>query len=206
MANPPQNRGYSSFRGNTPDGHSIPEVVSALQKSIRRSLEEEAMYWAMQLFQAGHGEHAFKRLRIIASEDVGLAWTEGPAVIRALYENYRDATRGGRQKAGERLFLLHAVALLCRAPKSRIIDHAVIYFSRTPNLFEIPDVAVDQHTLRGKRMGRGVAHFFEEGTRLIPEPELEDPYRDRARTAMESDPPRGRQRGIEGQDEMDFEQ
>jgi replication-associated recombination protein RarA len=191
-------------RGATPDGHSIPEVVSALQKAVRRSEEEPACYWAMELFRTGFGEHCFKRLRIICSEDVGLAWPEGPAVIRALYDNYRDAIRGKRQNQGERLFLLHAVCLLCRAPKSRIIDNAVMYFSRETQLFEIPDEAVDQHTLRGKRQGRGVSHFFEEGTRLVPEPTLEDPYRERAWEAVKR-LPKLKGQPPQPQESMDFE-
>lgn len=34
------------------------------------------------------------------------------------------------------------------------------------DLFEVPDYAVDKHTARGKRMGRGLAHFLNEGSKL----------------------------------------
>jgi len=54
-------------------GYLTSEVTSALQKSIRRALEEEALFWATELDLAGFGANAWKRLRIIASEDIGLA-------------------------------------------------------------------------------------------------------------------------------------
>ena len=47
--------------------------MSAVQKCIRRGNEMEAMYWAVEMFESGFDEWLWKRLRIIASEDVGLA-------------------------------------------------------------------------------------------------------------------------------------
>ncbi|SIN97111.1 hypothetical protein SAMN05443247_01085 [Bradyrhizobium erythrophlei] len=34
----------------------------------------------------------------------------------------------------------------------------------------IPDWANDQHTLAGRKLGRGLQHFREEGAKLVPEP------------------------------------
>jgi hypothetical protein len=47
----------------------------------------------------------------------------------------------------------------------------------------IPDCALDKHTARGKRMGRGDEHFFAEGIKLENEVG-EDPYRDLARQTL----------------------
>ena len=44
----------------------------------------------------------------------------------------------------------------------------------------IPDWANDQHTLAGKKLGRGLDHFREEGAKLIPEPTEPDPFIDEA--------------------------
>jgi hypothetical protein len=41
---------------------------------------------------------------------------------------------------------------------------------------EIPDFALDMHTLKGKAMGRGLDHFRKEGAKLIPEPTEPDPF------------------------------
>jgi hypothetical protein len=36
--------------------------------------------------------------------------------------------------------------------------------------------ALDQHTLAGRKMGRGLHHFREHGAKLVPEPTEPDPY------------------------------
>jgi hypothetical protein len=40
----------------------------------------------------------------------------------------------------------------------------------------IPDWANDQHTLSGKKLGRGLDHFRKERAKLIPEPTEPDLY------------------------------
>jgi hypothetical protein len=55
---------------------------------------------------------------------------------------------------------------------------------------EIPDVALDKHTLAGRRRGRGWAHFFDEGTQLsrhVPQ-DLEHEYREQARRVVDPQP------------------
>jgi replication-associated recombination protein RarA len=193
----------------TPGGHLCDEVASALQKSIRRGLERESLYWATELDLAGYGNYAFKRLRVIASEDVGMADPMATVIVRTLYENWLDA-RKGKVKAGEaephsedrwipgaRLFLLHAVLVLVRAPKSRIVDHAVMAFyeGERPTM-EVPDWALDQHTAAGRRLGRGLDHFFGEGSRLVGET-IPDPYAEEGRQAREH--PRPKRSGGPGQ-------
>jgi hypothetical protein len=44
----------------------------------------------------------------------------------------------------------------------------------------IPDWANDQHTLAGRRLGRGLDHFRKEGAKLVPPPTGDDPYEDEA--------------------------
>ena len=45
---------------------------------------------------------------------------------------------------------------------------------------ELPDWAFDQHTIKGKAMGRGLQHFREEGAKLVPPRTADDPYEDEA--------------------------
>jgi len=45
---------------------------------------------------------------------------------------------------------------------------------------EIPDWANDQHTLAGRKLGRGMQHFREEGAKLVPPPATKDAYEDEA--------------------------
>lgn len=44
----------------------------------------------------------------------------------------------------------------------------------------IPDWANDQHTLAGRKLGRGLDHFRKEGAKLVPPPTGDDPYEDEA--------------------------
>ena len=172
-------------------GYACGEASSALQKSIRRGLEREAMFWASELDLSGYGNYVWKRLRIIASEDVGLADPQAVLLTRALYENWleqRKADKGDSETCA--LYLLHAVMVLARAKKSRIVDHALmVMYEGEREPVEVPDFALDRHTGRGRRMGRGYDHFFEEGTVLANAGGLDDPYYEEGRAKRSSEKP-----------------
>lgn len=162
----------------TTNGYTFFEVSSAFQKSIRRGLEEEALYWGAELDKSGYGEYLWKRMRIIVSEDIGLAEPTLPAVIYSLYQMWVGLRKKKDEKNfPERLYVVHAIILLARAKKSRIVDHATItYYKGEFPRRDIPDYALDKHTMRGRRMGRGFEHFFSEGMKLENQADLEDPY------------------------------
>jgi replication-associated recombination protein RarA len=102
-------------------GYDFYEVLSAMQKTIRRGLEEDALFWGTELYLSDYADHAWSRLLVISSEDVGLASTAG-IYVKVLNDMYRR-----NKKSGEaRLYFTHAILLLARSPKSRIVDHATI--------------------------------------------------------------------------------
>ena len=159
----------SKYELKTKKGYDFFEVSSAFQKCIRRGLEEEALYWAVELFNSNYAEYAWKRLRIMASEDVGLAQPGIVAEVFALYQHHKlQAAKKEDKNQPERLFLTHAVLLLCRAPKSRLVDHLLIaqWALHEHVHLPIPDFAYDKHNEKGRRLGRGWKHFFEEGSHL----------------------------------------
>lgn len=180
-------------QARTPHGHPIGEVSSALQKAIRRGDHEMAVWWAFELDAAGYGEYAWKRMRIICSEDIGIANPSAPAQIRALYDNWLDAQRAIKRNkglvkgSGAPLFMAHAAIFLAMSPKSRMVDWAVIWTKRRADNPAIPDEALDMHTGRGRRMGRGVDHFLDEASRLF-DPIGDDPYESKAKEAMRRQP------------------
>jgi replication-associated recombination protein RarA len=124
-----------------------------------------------------YADAAWTRFLVIASEDIGLADPNVCVQIRALHETWKL-----RKKSDDApLYFVHALLILVRAPKSRIVDNALsCFFFGTPVEFDIPDWALDKHTLRGKGMGRGMKHFFEEGAKLT-NCALEDPYEEGAK-------------------------
>ena len=180
------------YQQKTKKGYDFGEVASALQKCIRRGLEEEALYWAIELYNSGFSEYVWKRLQIITSEDVGLAEPAMVSEIEALYQMFlRQAkkTKASEDKnAPERLYLVHAVMKLCRAKKSRAVDWALIHFfgSHSHHKKDIPDFALDKHTERGRRLKRSWTHFFSIGSWLenMFFVEKETEYREKAKKTI----------------------
>lgn len=167
----------------TPGGYICGEVASAMQKCIRRGLADDALYWATELDLAGYGEYVFKRLRIIASEDVGLGEPLASATIQALYQSWLDVRRKkDTLHAPERLFLVHAVLFLAASRKSRMVDHAlVVMYEGRRDPRPIPDFALDRHTVRGRAAKRAWRHFWQHGSHLENKAALDDPYEEQAR-------------------------
>jgi len=173
----------------TKHGHNLKEVVSGFQKYIRRGMEREALYFGTEIDLSGYGEYLWKRMRIIASEDIGLAEPNACAVIASLYDTYCGLkSKKDQIHAPERLMTVHAILYLARCPKSRIVDHAlcVMYnIDRTnpANRMELDDFCFDKHTIRGKKMGRGFEHFFSEGVKLHNQ-NIPDDYFEEAKAVM----------------------
>lgn len=151
----------------TKKGYDFFEVTSAMQKSIRRNNEEDACYWAQELWNSGYEKYIWKRLLIITSEDIGIAEPNMPQTIKALHDTY--FTLKDYKVADEmRLQMFHAIILLCRAKKSRLIDWTknYIYHKHETINKEIPDIALDVHTRRGKMKGRGIQFFHDESSKV----------------------------------------
>jgi replication-associated recombination protein RarA len=169
----------------TPGGYKVGEVASAMQKCIRRGLADDALFWATELDLtrtgpdcSGFGEYVWKRLKIIASEDVGLADNSAAPTIYALYQNWLEQRKKkDTKRAPERLFMVHAVLYLAHTVKSRMVDHALIAMYEAPRLpAHIPDFALDLHTAAGRKLRRGWKHFWEHGAKLANGAKISDPY------------------------------
>lgn len=161
----------------TKGGYDFREVTSAFQKSVRRGMVDDALYWAVELYSSGYDEYLWKRMKLIASEDIGLANPHLQATIRALYENFSELKKKKERSEGERLYAIHAVLLITRSPKNRMCDDAltVAWNLHKERQRPIPDYALDVHTPRGRQMGRGGEHFYAEGAKLEPL-EGDNPY------------------------------
>lgn len=150
----------------TRHGHDAYEVVSALQKAIRRSDPDEAVYWAVELATAGYGAWFFARARVIAVEDCSFEAVGLVADVHALGECWSNSK--DRRNGGELLFVVRAALSLATAPRSRLVDWMVWHYRDRPARREVPDHALDMHTRRGRSLDRSVAHFVGEASRLEP--------------------------------------
>jgi replication-associated recombination protein RarA len=170
----------------TVGGYDLSEVASAFQKEVRRGNEGLSLFWASEMDLSGYGEYAWKRLRIMVSEDIGLAEPMLPAVIDALYRTWKDLrAKKDQPQPSPRLMLVQAVMMCANAKKSRAVCHASIVTYRSRPKVEMPDYALDKHTRRGRQKGRGFKHFFEEGAKLWPVADIPDPYEAEARRILE---------------------
>lgn len=152
----------------TKKGYGFFEATSAFQKAIRRGDEKTALYFMVEFFNSGYDGYLWKRLKIITSEDVGLAEPGMPATIQALHSAYEEIKKDSKDNRPERMFLTHAVLLLVRCRKSRLVDWELIKLWREHDTVDlpIPDYAYDMHNIKGKQLGRGIGHFYEDGTHL----------------------------------------
>jgi replication-associated recombination protein RarA len=171
---------------DTKNGLPAMACVSAMQKSIRRGLEREAMEFAVELIHTSKAFHSMvcKRLQIISHEDIDTeAAPHIVPFVKAACEQamaWYDPDKLG----ASRMAIGNAIRMMCRAKKSREGDHfaAAIGLANLLENFvpEIPDWALDQHTLVGRKLGRGLDHFRKEGAKLVPPPTADDPYEDEA--------------------------
>lgn len=152
-------------------GFAADQVISALQKEIRRGHVENAclLAYEMYLTSAELEAYLWKRLLVISVEDVGLGDPQAALQVHTLYQMHNTTGRG----EGDRLlFAIHAVRYLCACQKDRSTDEMVnwmIHEVQGGTRPEIPDYALDMHTAKGKEMGRSKRHFWEVGARLEPE-------------------------------------
>ena len=97
------------------------DLLSALQKSIRGSDPDAAVYYLGRLLVAGDLISPCRRLLVIAAEDIGLAYPQAIVVTKACVD---AALQIGLPEA--RLPLAEAAVLLATAPKSNSAHNAII--------------------------------------------------------------------------------
>lgn len=95
------------------DGTVHYDLLSALQKSIRGSDPDAAIFYLARLLEGGDLIGACRRLRVIASEDIGLAYPLAAAVTEACVQS---AMAVGLPEAT--IPLSNCTILLATAPKS----------------------------------------------------------------------------------------
>jgi replication-associated recombination protein RarA len=156
--------------------HDLPadEVISALQKELRRGNVENAAMLAYEMFTTSPEleEKLWSRLQVIAVEDVGAGDWQAPVLVNTLYIMSQRFDRASFPP-DRGLFAIHAVRYLATRNKDRSSDEMYNWIRHNieekNQLPVIPDYALDMHTARGQAMGRGPQHFYEEGSRIAPE-------------------------------------
>lgn len=175
----------------TRNGYAGDEVISALQKSIRRGLEEQACMFAYEMYISSPQleEKLWRRLLTISVEDIGMGDPNAAILVNSLYQMSRefDYSDGDRP-----MYFIHAIRYLCQCEKDRssdLLKNICIKSFAMGRFPEIPDYALDKHTQRGQAMGRDSFHFLNEASKVIPQAKIDNDYKERyAKILEEYDP------------------
>lgn len=167
-------------RTKTRNGLNGDEVISALQKSIRRGKERDACEFAYEMYITSpqFEEKLWRRLLAISVEDIGMGNTNAPIFIHSLNQMRKEFQYNEADRA---MFFVHAIRYLCQSEKDRssdLLKNIVIKNFAMGYVPEIPDIALDKHTTRGKKMGRGSEHFLNEASIVIPQKKVDNHYKE----------------------------
>ncbi|MBQ4511282.1 MAG: replication-associated recombination protein A [Clostridia bacterium] len=102
------------------DGDTHYCLLGALQKSIRGSDPDAAVFYLARLLEGGDIISACRRLLVIASEDIGLAYPQAAQITYALCESAKQL---GMPEA--RIPLANCAIMLATAPKSNSAESAI---------------------------------------------------------------------------------
>ena len=140
------------------DGDSHYDLLSAFQKSIRGSDPDAGIHYLARLVSAGDLQIICRRLLVIASEDVGLAYPQAAPIVKACVDS---ALQLGFPEA--QIPLAQAVILLATAPKSNsavcAIDAAMSDLS-TIDTGDVPAHLKDSHYGGAQKMGHGIGYKY----------------------------------------------
>ena len=163
---------------------------SAMIKSIRRGLVDDAVHWTACLYNLGKQDIIWRRIFIHMSEDIGMANPILPAQIMALFNSYKILTNNERAsyepEDAMRLPIVHAIVMLTTSEKSRAIDDIITCeWEDKFNTMDIPKYAIDFHSPLGKRLGLDVDHFFEVSGQITNETkDFENKWNEKAKNIM----------------------
>ena len=147
-----------NFKNYDKDGDAFYDIISAFQKSIRGSDVDASLYYLALLIHSGDLDTIYRRMSVIAYEDIGLANPNiGPFVHAAI----ETAKMLGLPEA--RIPLANAVIQLALSVKSNTaitaIDSALSEIKTNPK-FVIPDHLRDSHYYGADKLNRGIGYKY----------------------------------------------
>lgn len=140
------------------DGDVHYDILSAFQKSIRGSDENAALHYLARLIESGDLPSICRRLLVIASEDIGLAYPNAVSIVKSCIDS---AMMLGFPEA--RIPLAEAVILLATSPKSNsaicAID-AALSDVRSGHGNSVPSTLRDSHYSGASKLGHGIDYKY----------------------------------------------
>ncbi|MBE6843217.1 MAG: replication-associated recombination protein A [Ruminococcus sp.] len=140
------------------DGSQHYDILSAFQKSIRGSDENAALHYLARALHADDLISVCRRLLVIASEDIGLAYPSAITIVKSCVDS---ALQLGMPEA--RIPLAQAVILLCTSPKSNSAIEAIdaaMSDVQNGNYGEIPAHLKDGHYGGANSIGHAIGYKY----------------------------------------------
>jgi putative ATPase len=127
------------------------DTISAFIKSLRGSDPDAALYWMARMVYAGEDPRfIFRRMTILAGEDVGMADPQAMSVVVSCWEAFE---RIGMPEG--RFHLAQAALYLATAPKS---NSAFAFFDALEAVGKEQEANVPTHLKDASRDGEGFGH------------------------------------------------
>ncbi|MDB0440679.1 replication-associated recombination protein A [Clostridioides difficile] len=140
------------------NGDSHYDILSAFQKSIRGSDPQASIHYLARLIKGGDLISICRRLLVIASEDIGLAYPNAVVIVKACVDS---AMQLGFPEA--KIPLAEATILLATSPKSNSSCIAIMKaLDELDSEFvkDIPNSIKDAHYSGSKDIGRGCGYKY----------------------------------------------
>ncbi|AKP42219.1 TPA: replication-associated recombination protein A [Clostridioides difficile] len=140
------------------NGDSHYDILSAFQKSIRGSDPQASIHYLARLIKGGDLISICRRLLVIASEDIGLAYPNAIVIVKACVDS---AMQLGFPEA--KIPLAEATILLATSPKSNSACIAIMKaMDELDKEFvkDIPNSIKDAHYSGSKEIGRGCGYKY----------------------------------------------
>ena len=140
------------------DGDAHYDILSAFHKSLRGSDVHASLHYLARLLCGGDIASAARRMLCVASEDVGLAYPQAAAIVKACCDS---ALQLGLPEA--KLPLAEACILLATAPKSNSVSAAIeaaMADVEAGKTGDIPAHLKDAHYGGAAKMGRGLTYKY----------------------------------------------
>jgi len=166
----------SEESSNSKEREEASILKSLLQKSIRRGEIERAMYASYKLSSKKTGWILWKRLNVIAVEDV-----LEPNIISAVSNLGWQARKYGYDSWDGKRCAVATALLMAEAKKDRRADEFLELMDKIEKLGDkdkelaeklkaltkIEDYVLDMHTYAGKKMGRGNLFWYEVSSETV---------------------------------------
>lgn len=151
-------------------------LKSMLQKSVRRGKVEQVMYVAYKLSTKKTGWILWKRLNVIAVEDI-----LDSTVIVAVSELNKQARYYGYETWDGKRCAVASALLMAESQKDRRADEFLelmekiekladknrILAEKLRTLTKIENYVLDMHTIQGRKMGRGLLYWYEKSSETV---------------------------------------